>query len=75
MKLETLDRSSRLSHWMSAFAADEEALQLPRLRPAARVIGVGVWGDFIQGGGPYFFSGPSSVLCIPERVCAAFVLS
>ena len=25
MKLETLDRSSRLSHWMSAFAADEEA--------------------------------------------------
>ena len=25
MKLEALDRSSRLSHWMSAFAADEEA--------------------------------------------------
>ena len=25
MQLETLDRSSRLSHWMNAFAADEEA--------------------------------------------------
>ena len=25
LRLETLDRSSRLSHWMSAFAADEES--------------------------------------------------